>query len=417
MKYYGTREPNELYDMRSAATVGLAPCGGLFMPERVPTIDMNVCSSKAEQSFPEMALYIAEQFFGDDLPEGKLREIVFDAFDFPITMTSFGALELFNGPTLAFKDFGARFMGRMLAAIREREMVILTATSGDTGSAVANGFFETEGIRVVVLYPKGKVSDFQERQMTTLGSNISSYAVDGTFDDCQRMVKEVFADAEFCRSNGITSANSISILRWIPQSFYYFYGYYLWLKAGGSGPAEVTVPSGNFGNITAGMLAKRMGLPVSLFRAATNANDTIPMFVKTQNYTPKPSLQTISNAMDVGDPSNFERLMALYSDREMTDFEAVSFTDEQTRAAMREIYQRYGYVSDPHSAVAYLAHRGVERGFYVSTAHPVKFESVIAESLGLETSYPPQVLHFFERPKVIRNLEVDQLKNILKGNL
>lgn len=404
MKYYGTREPERLYSMRQAATVGLAPCGGLFMPVEIPQIDLDVFLQKAEQSFPEMALYVAGLFFKDDIDESKLREIVFDAFDFPITLTPFGALELFHGPTLAFKDFGARFMGRMLEAILERDMVILTATSGDTGSAVANGFFGSEAVRVVVLYPDGKVSDFQERQMTTLGSNITSYAVDGTFDDCQRMVKEVFADTEFCAEHGITSANSISILRWIPQSFYYFYGYYLWLKQGGVGACEVTVPSGNFGNITAAMLAKRMGLPLSMLRAATNANDTMPLFVRTRNYIPKPSVQTLSNAMDVGDPSNFERLMALYAGVEMSDFEAQSYTDEQTQAAMREIYAKYGYVSDPHSAVAYLAHRGIDKGFYVSTAHPVKFESVIKDTLDLETDYPEQVRHFFEREKQVNRL-------------
>lgn len=407
MKYYGTRNPEQLYSMAEAAVLGLAPCGGLFMPETIPTISMEQVLRRASVSFPEMALYVAEQFFGpEDIPSEHLREIVYDAFDFPIELSSTGALELFHGPTLAFKDFGARFMGRMLSYLRTRDMIILTATSGDTGSAVANGFYGIDGVRVLVLYPEGRVSDFQERQMTTLGGNITALSVRGSFDDCQRMVKEIFRDIDFCREHGVTSANSISILRWIPQSFYYFYGYYLWLQQGGRGEAVVSVPSGNFGNITAGMLAKRMGLPISRFVAATNANDTMVRFLATGKYEARDSVQTISNAMDVGDPSNYERLVALYGNAEeaMSDFQAHSFTDEQTRTAIRHLYQESGYVSDPHSAIGWLASEGLKSGFYIATAHPSKFESVIADTLDIQTQYPEHMKRFFEAPKVFRSI-------------
>lgn len=420
MKFYGTRNPEATYSMQQAAITGLAPCGGLYMPCSIPKVDMKIVLEKAEESFAEMALYICQQFFGEDIDTSTLRKITHQAFDFPISLSQTGALELFHGPTLAFKDFGARFMGQMISHIRDREITILTATSGDTGSAVANGFYGMEGVRVIVLYPKGRVSDFQERQMTTLGGNITALRVDGSFDDCQRMVKEIFADHQFCSDKGITSANSISILRWIPQSFYYFYGYYLWLKQGGTGMATVVVPSGNFGNITAGVMAKKMGLPIQRFVAATNSNDTIPQFLINGVYEAKNSVETISNAMDVGNPSNFERLMALYGgDLEAikADFSAKSFTDQQTIEAIRELYAKFGYVSDPHSAVGYLAfaEEGCS-GFYLSTAHPIKFESVIKQALDIELEYPERVSKFFDSDKQFFDIDAQtqSLKNILK---
>lgn len=418
MKFYGTRDPQKIYSLSEAAMTGLAPCGGLYMPCRIPKIDMKIVLEKAEQSFSEMSLYLCQQFFAEDLDTSTLRQITEQAFDFPVTLAPTGALELFHGPTLAFKDFGARFMGQMISRLRTREITILTATSGDTGSAVANGFYDMPGVRVIILYPKGRVSDFQERQMTTLGHNITALRVDGSFDDCQRMVKEIFADHQFCHDRGITSANSISILRWIPQSFYYFYGYYLWLKQGGTGEVTVVVPSGNFGNITAGMMAKQMGLPIKHFIAATNANDTIPQFLQSGTYQAKESVETISNAMDVGNPSNYERLMALYGGdmKALKDeLTAVSFTDDQTIEAMRELYDKFGYVSDPHSAVGYLAFKSHGNGFYLSTAHPVKFESVIKEALNLELPYPERVSKFFESDKQFS--DIDSNTESLKGLL
>lgn len=398
--------------------LGLAPDGGLFMPCTIPTIDMMIVEREAEKSFAHLAYYLAEKFFGEDMDRDVLRDVVFDAFDFPITLAPTGALELFNGPTLAFKDFGARFMARMLDKLRERDMVILTATSGDTGSAVAAGFWGMSGIRVVVLYPEGRVSDFQERQMTTLGANIEALSVRGSFDDCQRVVKSIFADHDFCRHNGVTSANSISILRWIPQSFYYFYGYYLWKRATGASNDKkpvIVVPSGNFGNITAGILTMQMGLPVERFVAATNANDTIPQFLASGVYHAKSSVSTVSNAMDVGDPSNYQRLMALYGgDAQCVRrvLSAVSYSDVQTRGAIVEIYEKYGYVSDPHSAIGYLALceevlHGIDDGFYLSTAHPAKFGHTIEQCLGFEPKKPASMERYYASEKHFTTIEAD----------
>ncbi len=408
MRFYDTRDVASRYSLNEVAKMGLAPSGGLFMPEAIPTVDMDKVMALAEEGFSQMAYYIVSLYFDDVEPE-VLRSVVEDAFDFPVTMTSFGALELFNGPTLAFKDFGARFMARMLAVLSDRDMTILTATSGDTGSAVANGFHNIDGVRVVVLYPDGRVSDFQERQMTTLGGNITPLAVQGSFDDCQMLCKKVLGDRGYCEQKGITSANSISILRWIPQSFYYFYGYYLYKKAGGKGEPCVTVPSGNFGNITSGILAKLMGLPISRFVAATNENDTIVRFLESGYYSPKPSVQTISNAMDVGDPSNYERLVALFKgDIEAIRYllSATSYSDAQTKAAIKDIYDKYQYISDPHSAIGYAAHKE-GAGFYLSTAHYSKFEAVIEDVLGVKVDYPDKMRPFFEKEKVFTRIPVD----------
>ncbi|MEG2319601.1 MAG: threonine synthase, partial [Mucinivorans sp.] len=397
--------------------------GGLFMPEHIPTVDMEVVMQKANISFAEMALYLSSLFFGDSLSENTLRKVSYGAFDFQIKLSNTGALELFHGPTMAFKDFGARFMGRILNQIKTRDMVILTATSGDTGSAVASGFYGMDGIKVVVLYPKGRVSDFQERQMTTLGSNIKALRVDGSFDDCQAMVKEIFADSQYCSMNGITSANSISILRWIPQSFYYFYGYYLWKNQGGQVSPVIAVPSGNFGNITAGLMAHKMGLPVKQFIAATNANDTIPQLMEKGYYTPKASVTTLSNAMDVGAPSNYERLMDLYNG----DIEAirkiltaVSYTDEQTIESIRELQATQNYISDPHSAIGQRALKEYgQDGFYIATAHPCKFASVIKQALSLEAPHPATMERYFQHHKEYTNIipTSGALKEFLRDNL
>ncbi|MBQ1953833.1 MAG: threonine synthase, partial [Alistipes sp.] len=312
MKYFSTRDKSRaLTALADAAFMGLAADGGLFLPERVPQVDMKRVEELAAKSYADMALYLVQLLF-DELPAEALEQVVRDAYDFPIRMHSLDdklhTLELFHGPTHAFKDFGARFMGQMTGLLnKDGELVILTATSGDTGSAVAHGFYGVEGVRVVILYPDGKVSPLQEAQMTTLGGNIYPLKVRGTFDDCQRMVKSMFRDAALRSQVRITSANSINLLRWLPQAFYYFYGYSEWKRRTGRDNPTVVVPSGNYGNLTAGMFARRMGLPIAGFVAASNANDVVPEFLLTEQYRARASVQTVANAMDVGDPSNFER--------------------------------------------------------------------------------------------------------------
>lgn len=397
MKYYSTRDKSRaLTALADAAFMGLAPDGGLFLPERVPQVDMKRVEELAAKSYADMALYLTQAIF-DDQPSEIVERAVRAAYDFPIKLRSLDekihTLELFHGPTHAFKDFGARFMGRMTGELIDGgELVILTATSGDTGSAVAHGFYQVEGVRVVILYPDGKVSPLQEAQMTTLGGNIHPLKVAGTFDDCQRMVKSMFRDADLRSQKRITSANSINLLRWLPQAFYYFYGYCEWKRATGRDYPTVVVPSGNYGNLTAGMFARRMGLPIKGFVAASNANDVVPEFLQTENYSPRASVQTVANAMDVGDPSNFERMMELCGDDVKAlkeELRGFSCSDEQIERAIAEIYEKYGYLSDPHSAVGYLAtkHYDVE-GFYLSTAHAAKFSEVTLRAAGQEPELP-----------------------------
>ncbi|MFI3267564.1 MAG: threonine synthase [Rikenellaceae bacterium] len=421
MRYYGTRDKNKFYTLQEAAKSGLAPCGGLYMPESIPQIDLKKLEEEAEKSFADMAYYVADLIFGEDMDKAQLKDIIFDAYNFALPLHQFGdsdkfTLELFHGPTLAFKDFGARFMSRMLSALRgDKKTIILTATSGDTGSAVADGFYGVEGIDVYILFPEGKVSDFQERQMTTLGGNIHALRVDGSFDDCQAMVKEVFANHELCAAKNITSANSISILRWVPQSFYYFWGYIQWKKATGKTECDVVVPSGNFGNITAAILAYKMGLPLRKFVAATNSNDTIPQFLKTKVYTPKPTVATCANAMDVGNPSNYERLVELMSWEELSEkMVGLSYTDEEIEKTMGEIYEKYGYLSCPHSAVGYAAmcDTGVE-GFYASTAHSSKFADVIERAVGVTVDIPDSHKGIMTKEKISNPLGRHDLETIL----
>jgi threonine synthase len=400
MVYYSTRDRERLhpYSLKEAAFMGLAPDGGLFVPERIPAVDMAVVESKAAESYAEMACYLSGLFFGDDVPQADLRRMVFNAYNFDCPLVKVGegkyTLELFHGPTFAFKDFGARFMGGMLGLLNQsaEDLVVLTATSGDTGSAVAAGFYNVPGIKVVVLYPNGKVSDLQESQMTTLGGNIRPVRVNGNFDDCQALVKQVFNDSSFRSHVNVTSANSINILRWIPQSFYYFYGWCQWKKATGEQLPTIVVPSGNYGNITAGMLAQAMGLPVKGFVAGSNANDVVPEYLQTGVYNPRESVRTIANAMDVGAPSNFERMMYLYGedfDRLTGSLAGFSNTDAEIRDGIRDMYEKFGYVSDPHSAVGYNASKFYDiDGFWLSTAHHAKFREVIADTLGREFPIP-----------------------------
>ena len=407
MMYYSTRERGLRISLKDAALMGLAPDGGLFMPEYIPQADMTRVERLAALSYADMACYLASLFFGDDVPREKLESMVRKAYDFPCPLVSVTpelyTLELFHGPTFAFKDFGARFMGGMLGLLNSDGITVLTATSGDTGSAVAQGFYNVPGVDVVVLYPEGKVSPLQEAQMTTLGNNIHPVSVRGCFDDCQALVKAVFNDKAFRSEHNVTSANSINILRWIPQSFYYFYAWAQYKALTGIDCPDIVVPSGNYGNITAGMLAVRMGMPSGRFVAGSNANDVVPEYLRTGEYRPRASVQTVANAMDVGAPSNYERMMCLYGD----SFEALgkslsgcSYSDAQIRDGISEIYSLCGRESCPHSAVGYLAGRDSgARGFYLSTAHAAKFGNVLADALGRDPVLPQAFLDILGKPR------------------
>lgn len=419
MNFYSTRdrERKQACTLREAAMMGLAPDGGLFVQERIPQADLDEAERLAGESYAALAGYLAGLFFGDDLDTEALRRELATLYDYPVPLRRVGrgryTLELFHGPTCAFKDFGAGFMGRavgLLGAAGER-LVILTATSGDTGSAVAHGFYNVPGVDVVVLYPEGKISRLQECQMTALGGNIHPLRVAGTFDDCQRLVKELFADESFRRRRRVTSANSINLLRWIPQAFYYFYGYFSWRRETGGDLPTIVVPSGNFGNLAAGMLAQRMGLPVGGFVAASNLNDVVPEFLRTGVYRPRPSVQTPASAMDVGAPSNFERMLWLCGgdpERLRSELEGFRCDNAGIRRTIDELYERYGYFSDPHSAVGYAASMAVGKpGFYLSTAHPAKFGEVIASVTGSRVPLPERLSVLTQRPQHSDPLAVD----------
>lgn len=414
MNFYSTNNKNHVVDLKTAVTEGLAPDNGLYMPQSIPSLPAAFFENIDRMSFADIGYAVAYAILGDTIPPSELKRIVdhtiqFDAPTVELEKDIF-ALELFHGPTSAFKDFGARFMSQLLgyfAKQQDKEIVILVATSGDTGSAVANGFLGVPGTRVVVLYPSGKVSEIQEKQFTTLGRNITALEVDGTFDDCQRLVKEGFLDAELRKTFFLTSANSINIARLIPQSFYYFYAY-AQLKQRNK-PVVFCIPSGNFGNITGGLLAMRMGLPLQRLIAATNANDVVPEFFKTHSFRPRPSKATISNAMDVGNPSNIVRMLDLFDgdvSRMAAAIDTYAFTDEETRAAMREVYSRTGYIMDPHGAVGYL---GLKKymagsssrcsGVFLETAHPAKFKEVVEETLGRPVEIPENLRKFMSRSK------------------
>lgn len=407
MKYYSTTRLSPEVDLHTAVTKGLAPDRGLYMPERIGRLEPSFFEQLSSLTFQEMAFEVAKQFFGEDIPEGKLKELVYDtlSFDTPLVEVEpdIYSLELFHGPTLAFKDVGARFMARMLGHFlaSEKETVhVLVATSGDTGSAVANGFLGIDGIRVHVLYPKGKVSEIQEKQFVTLGRNITALEVDGSFDDCQALVKAAFMDEELQRKMVLTSANSINVARFLPQAFYYFNAVAK-LKAQGR-RIVFSVPSGNFGNLTAGLFARVMGLPVSRFIAANNRNDVVYHYLETGVYQTKPSVSTIANAMDVGDPSNFARILDLYGhehSRIRAVMSGVTYTDEQIRESLRDCFERTGYLPDPHGAVAYRAlkerlHPG-ECGIFLETAHPAKFTETVEEIVGKGRVPMPERLQAF----------------------
>lgn len=415
MLYYSTNKKTSPVSLHDAVVRGLAADKGLFMPEVIRRFPSAFYQNMKEMTLREISFVVAEAFFGEDVEADKLQEIVFDALNFDIPLVRVAdnrySLELFHGPTLAFKDVGARFMARLLGYFIRREgageVNVLVATSGDTGSAVANGFLSVEGIRVYVLYPKGKVSEIQEKQFTTLGRNITAIEVDGTFDDCQALVKDAFMDADLNAHMRLTSANSINVARFLPQSFYYFHAYAQLKRAGrADGGVVVCVPSGNFGNITAGLFAARMGLPVSRFIAANNRNDIFYQYLRTGVYSPRPSIATIANAMDVGAPSNFARILALYDgshDAISADISGVTYTDEQIADTVRTTWQQHRYLLDPHGACGYRALqeglRPGETGVFLETAHPAKFKDTVERIIGQPVDIPAKLRAFMQGTK------------------
>ncbi|HEX2869318.1 MAG TPA: threonine synthase [Ignavibacteriales bacterium] len=406
MQFYSTKDKNLSVRFKDAVLQGIASDGGLFMPSFIPRLEENFFNSLPAMTFQEIALGIARMFTEGEIPERDLKEIVEDAFNFPVVVKSLtdnlAVLELFHGPTLAFKDFGARFTSRVMSYFlrgENKEITILVATSGDTGSAVANGFFNTEGIKVVLLYPSGKVSNIQEQQLTTIGGNVTALEVEGTFDDCQRLVKEAFMDRELNGSLNLSSANSINFARLLPQSFYYVYAYSR-LKSKNN-EIIFSVPSGNLGNLTAGLLASEMGLPVKRFIGAVNANSVLSDYISSGKLQMRPSVQTISNAMDVGSPSNIARIFDLYKDS-YDEIKRVIFStsisDERTKRAISEVYDFFSYIIDPHGAVAYEALmefpenlRGSAVSVILETAHPAKFPEVISQVLKRNIEIPERL--------------------------
>lgn len=413
MKYYSTNRTAPPAGLKQAVTESLAPDRGLYMPETIGRLPDSFFETIERKNFREIGLAVARTLFGGDIPGDELETIVEGTLSFDTPVVPVGeniySLELFHGPTAAFKDVGARFMARMLShftAGGSDSITVLVATSGDTGSAVANGFLGVENIQVVVLYPRGKVSDLQEKQFTTLGQNIRALEIDGTFDDCQRLVKTAFLDPELAGRLTLTSANSINVARLLPQSFYYFHAYAQLKKIGREDGVVFSVPSGNFGNLTAGLLAKRMGLPVKRFISANNRNDVFLDYLRTGVYSPRPSVETVANAMDVGDPSNFARILDLYgniTDRVRSDITGYSYTDEQIKSCIGKVYDETGYMLDPHGACGYMAlAEGLndgETGVFLETAHPAKFRETVEEATGRPVELPESLKAFAGREK------------------
>ena len=420
MNYYSTNKQAPIATLEEAVVKGLAGDKGLYMPERIVRLDSQVIEQMKEQSFHEIACTVARAFFGEDVEPETLDQIVCDtlAFETPVVEVKdpIYSLELFHGPTLAFKDVGGRFMARLLGYfIRKeglKEVNVLVATSGDTGSAVANGFLGVPGIHVYVLYPKGKVSPIQECQFTTLGQNITALEIDGTFDDCQALVKTAFMDEALNAHMKLTSANSINVARFLPQSFYYFNAWAQLARQGKADELVVCVPSGNFGNITAGLFAHRMGLPIKRFVAANNRNDVFLEYLQTGVYTPRPSVATLANAMDVGNPSNFARIIDLYSYEQICALiSGYRYTDEQIAEAIRRCHAETGYLLDPHGACGYQALKAAlrpgETGVFLETAHPAKFKGTVDQILGADIEIPAKLRAFMAGQKQSIELSKD----------
>ena len=433
MQYYSTNGKAPIADLHKAVVKGLAEDRGLYMPERINKLPKEFFDNIEKMSFQEIAYTVANAFFGEDVDPDALHDIVYDtlAFDCPVVKVkdNIFTLELFHGPTLAFKDVGARFMARLLQYFirqegRNKQVNVLVATSGDTGSAVANGFLGVDGIHVYVLYPKGKVSPIQECQFTTLGRNITAIEVDGVFDDCQALVKNAFMDAELNQHMKLTSANSINVARFLPQAFYYFNAYARMKEQGKADNLVMCVPSGNFGNICAALFGHEMGLPVKRFIAANNANDIFFKYLQTGKYEPKPSKQTLANAMDVGDPSNFARIYDLYGkshERISSLISGATYSDDAIRQTMRQCYDETRYILDPHGACGYQALAdGLlpgEVGVFCETAHPAKFKEKVDEILGIDVEIPERLAAFMKGQKqsVAMSKDFTDFKQYLLG--
>lgn len=428
MQYYSLNKKAPNVSFKDTVIKGLAPDKGLYFPKKITPLPKDFFNQIDCFSNEEIAFEVIKQFVGDEIPEMALKKIVSETinFDFPIVKINdnIATLELFHGPTMAFKDVGARFMARCLAFFNKQEnttkVTVLVATSGDTGGAVASGFLGVKGVNVVILYPSGKVSNVQEKQLTTLGQNITALEVNGTFDDCQAMVKRAFLDEKVISNKNLTSANSINVARWLPQMFYFFFAY----KQSKSKNRDLvfSIPSGNYGNICAGMMAQQLGLPVKQFIASTNVNDIVTNYLKTGKYIPKLSKQTISNAMDVGNPSNFIRILEIYNNDISTlkkHLSSYSFTDNETREAMKELKQKYNYIADPHGAVGYLGlkkylTKSNAQGIFLETAHPVKFLDVVEPVINETIKLPTQIKEVIEKEKVsIKISKYEELKHFL----
>lgn len=431
MKLYSTKNKAATVTLAEAVMKGLPDDNGLFMPTEIPQLSADFINNLDQYSFEQIAFKVAKTLFGEAIPSADLNRIINNSVTFPAPVVALDeekkVLELWHGPSLAFKDFGARFMSQLMSYFNRKEtkeLVILVATSGDTGGAVAAGFYKALGIKVVILYPKGKVSHLQEKQLTTLGENITALEIDGTFDDCQALVKQAFLDQDL-KHIRLSSANSINIARLIPQSFYYFEAYKQ-LKDK-SKPVVFCIPSGNFGNLTAGLLAQKMGLPVHGFIAATNANDVVPQYLECGIYKPRPSVRTISNAMDVGNPSNFARMLDLYDSvwKDMQkNIHGFAFNDKETRQAVLEIKEKYNYVMDPHGAVGYLALKAYQKkysniqGVILETAHPAKFKPDMEAIFGHEIDVPERLAILADKEKVSVEMGIDYegFKDYLNAN-
>jgi threonine synthase len=413
MKYFSLNKQAAVSDFREATIRGQAPDKGLYFPEQIPQLDRNLLAHINDYSKEEIAFRVMLPYVGNTIDEENVYRIVSETIDFPFPLVKVSehsySLELFHGPTLAFKDVGARFMSRCLGYFsrgQDRKITVLVATSGDTGGAVANGFLGVEGVEVVILYPSGKVSPVQELQLTTCGQNIRALEVAGSFDDCQAMVKDAFMDVDLQRKLQLTSANSINVARWLPQQLYYFFAYQQWKQK--DQPPVITVPSGNFGNICAGLVAHISGLPVKHFIAACNSNDAVPDYLRSGQYSAKTAVPTISNAMDVGSPSNFVRILELFGHNYQSIVDKISgytISDEQTRQTIADVYQTSNYVLDPHGAVAYhalqqyLNEHQADKGIFLETAHPVKFPETVEAMIGKSIPVPPGAQELFSKEK------------------
>lgn len=428
MKFYSLNHKAPNVSFEEAVVRGIAPDRGLYFPKNITPLPSDFYQNIENYSNQEIAYKLIEQFVGDEIPEKELKEIIQDtlSFDFPLVAIEkdIFSLELFHGPTMAFKDVGARFMARCLSYFnknKSNELTVLVATSGDTGGAVASGFLGVKGVQVVILYPSGKVSEVQEKQLTTLGQNIKALEVNGTFDDCQEMVKTAFLDRKITDNMQLTSANSINVARWLPQMFYFAFAYKQLKK--NNKEIVFSIPSGNFGNICAGLMAQQLGLPINHFIAATNINRVVPNYMETGNYIPLKSKQTISNAMDVGNPSNFIRIQNIFNN----DFEKIkeslssySFTDDETRETILAIYKNSHYIADPHGAVGYLGLKHYlkknsdKQGIFFETAHPVKFLDVIEPVIKKKIEFPVQIKEVINKKKVAISIDnYEQMKEFL----